>query len=181
MIQEWDFSVLNFIQEHMRCGFLDTVMPGISFLGNASLIWIVIAVILLFRKETRRWGILLVIGLCMNGIVSSLFIKNLVARDRPCWINQDIVLLIKSPKDYSFPSGHSFGAFVSAVILLGWNKKAGIAALVLALLIAFSRLYLYVHFPTDVICGTLLGVLFGVMILVVNKRLTKKNVIEVTK
>ena len=179
MIQDWDFSILNYIQEHFRCGFLDAIMPGISFLGNASLIWILIAVILVARKETRRWGILLAIGLCLNGIVSSVFIKNLVARDRPCWINQDIVLLIKSPKDYSFPSGHSFASFVSAVILFAWNKKAGFVAFVLAFLIAFSRLYLYVHFPSDVLCGTLLGLFFGVMILIINRKLTKEKDMEV--
>ena len=87
--------------------------------------------------------------------------------------------MIKSPKDYSFPSGHSFASFVSAVILFGWNKKAGLAAFVLAFLIAFSRIYLYVHFPSDVLCGTLLGLFFGVMILIINRKLTKEKDMEV--
>ena len=159
MIQDVDFMILDWIQSHLTCGLLDRVMPAVSFLGNAGWIWITIAVLLLLWKQHRRCGMKLAVGLIICLVVCNFLLKNGVARPRPCWINQSVELLIKTPKDYSFPSGHTMTGITSAVILMCYNRRFGIPALILACLIAFSRLYLYVHFPTDILGGLLLGIL----------------------
>ena len=103
--------------------------------------------------------------------------KPLVARERPCWIRDPVQLLIDMPKDYSFPSGHTQVSVVSAMAIFQNNRKWGIAAFVLASLIAFSRLYLYVHFPTDVLAGIVIGMAVGrIMSCMVRKKYKIKRV-----
>ncbi len=172
---EFDFSILNWIQDHLRCGFLDAVMPKITVLGTAAALWIVIGLALLMKPATRRTAVLLFIALLTALLVCNLTLKNLVARDRPCWINKDMILLVKSPKDYSFPSGHTAMSFLSATVLTRLGRKAGVAAFVVATLIAFSRLYLYVHFPSDVAAGALIGTMIGVLVLAGNRWIEKKK------
>ena len=101
-------------------------------------------------------------GLAGGFLLWSVGMKKIIARPRPCWINEGIEMLIRIPKDFSFPSGHSVAGFTAAVIIFRHNWRWGIPALILAALIAFSRLYLYVHFPTDVLAGTLIGILTGI-------------------
>ncbi len=100
-------------------------------------------------------------GMLTGLIIGNLILKNLVARERPCWIDSDILMLISIPEDYSFPSGHTLASTISAVILMQEDKKLGIPAVILAVLIAFSRMYLFVHFPTDILGGLLLGLVIG--------------------
>lgn len=164
-----DFHILNFIHANFSCSFLDWLMPKITFLGNYGLIWIAAAIIMLSIQKHRKNGIVLSIGLLCGLIIGNLILKNLIARERPCWINDSVQLLIGIPDDYSFPSGHTLSAFVAATVLFSCNKKLGAAAFLLAASIAFSRLYLYVHFPTDVLCGIIFGVLIGAVVV----RLTK--------
>lgn len=156
-----DFSILNWIHKHLSCPFFDFIMPKITFLGNSGLIWILIAVIMLFFKESHKTGIELGIGLCSGVLLGNVILKNLIARERPCWINNTVSMLISTPQDYSFPSGHTLSSFIAATIIMHTDKRMGIAAYVLASMIAFSRLYLYVHFPTDVLAGALLGIAIG--------------------
>ena len=111
------------------------------------------------------WGAL--IG---NGVL-----KHLVARPRPCWLDSSVQLLIASPSDYSFPSGHTLASAVGASMLTMTNRKFGWAAIPLAVLIAFSRLYLYVHFPSDILGGAILGVLIGVCTYVWGGKLLEKR------
>ena len=172
---ELDFSILNWIQDHLRCGFLDAVMPKITVLGTAAALWVVIGLALLMKPATRRTAVLLFIALLTALLVCNLTLKNLVARDRPCWINKDMILLVKSPKDYSFPSGHTAMSFLSATVLTRLGRKAGVAAFVVATLIAFSRLYLYVHFPSDVAAGALIGTMIGVLVLAGNRWIEKRK------
>ena len=161
MIQELDFRILDWIQANLRTPWMDWLMPRISALGNAGMIWIVLAVIFLLRRPTRRWGMTMAVGLLGSLLVCNLVLKNAVARPRPCWINQEIALLIAVPKDYSFPSGHTTAGFITSVVLLRCHRRVGLCALFLAALVAFSRLYLYVHFPTDVLGGALIGAAVG--------------------
>lgn len=161
MIQTVDFRILDWIQANLRTDWLDWLMPRLSWLGNAGLIWIVLAACFLLRRTQRRWGIAMAVGLVGSLVVCNLLLKNTVARPRPCWINQEIELLISVPRDYSFPSGHTMSGIIASVVLLHYHRAVGAAALTLALLVAFSRLYLYVHFPTDVLAGALMGVLVG--------------------
>lgn len=138
---------------------LDTIMVFITNLGNSGAIWIMIGVLLLFVPKYRKGGVIVLAALLLQLLLGNMILKNLFERPRPCWINDSVSLLIKVPRDYSFPSGHTMSAFAASAALYFTNKKLGIAGFVLAAAIAFSRLYLYVHYPTDILGGMILGVL----------------------
>ena len=155
-----DKEILYFIQEFLRCDFLNKIFSFITSLGNGGFIWIVISIILLIPKKTRKAGVLSICSLLLCYVTNDLIIKKLVARERPFNKFSELIPLIKKPADFSFPSGHSASSFASAGILFRYlDKKYGILAIVLAALIAFSRLYLGVHFPSDVIAGIIMGLL----------------------
>ncbi len=160
-----DWSILRWIQSALTCPALDFLMPKITLLGNGGAIWLLAAGGLLCTKKYRRQGILLLAGLAAGVLVGNVCLKHLVARPRPCWLDGSVRLLIASPTDYSFPSGHTLSSVIGAVILTGTNRRFGCAAVPLAALIAFSRLYLYVHFPSDVLGAALLGIAIGVLTL----------------
>ena len=161
-INSTDFMVLDWIQGHLRCAWLDWLMPKITFLGEAGLIWIVIALLFLWLKTRRKCGLKMVVSLVICLVLGLLILKNIIARPRPCWINTEMEMLVKVPKVYSFPSGHTLSGISSALIIFKDDRRIGIPALILAVMIAFSRLYLYVHFPTDVLAGAVLGILLAV-------------------
>ena len=156
-----DFRILYWIQEHFRNEILDEIMPVITHAGSAGIFWIIWAGILLFFRKYRNCGIQMLAGMLIGLIIGNLLLKNLIARERPCWIDSEISMLIAIPKDYSFPSGHTLSSTISAVVLMRERKYFGIPAIILAILIAFSRMYLFVHFPTDILGGMLLGILIG--------------------
>lgn len=158
-----ELRFLDFLQT-IHTPLLDKILAFITSLGNAGIIWIVLAVVLLILPKTRRTGIIVAAALLMDLILCNLILKNLVARVRPYDVNTAIAILIKKPLDFSFPSGHTAASFAAMTALfLAKMKKAWIAALVLAVLIAFSRLYFYVHYPTDVLGGAVVGILSGVI------------------
>jgi len=157
-----EIGILDAIQEHIACPFLDAVFPVITMLGEAGIFWIVTAVILLFFKKTRRAGIAMGLALIMGLIIGNLCMKNIFQRVRPYDWNPDAVLLIEKLSDFSFPSGHTLASFEAAgVLMLTHRKRLGYPALAIAILVAFSRLYLYVHYPTDVLTSVVLGLLFA--------------------
>lgn len=162
IIQNMDFAILDFIQDHICNPILDNIMIFITSMGDSGVIWIVIAIYLLLFKKYRKYGLLIIVALLINCLIVNVFMKNIVARTRPYDINNYVDILINKPKDYSFPSGHTSSSFVSAVILYYMNKKIGIFAILLASLIAFSRLYLYVHFPSDVFFGFIIGCIIAI-------------------
>lgn len=159
----WEFELLYFFQS-LHKPWLDPVMTGASRLADHGMIWILTAVVLLCFQRTRRIGIAVSAALILSFLTGNLFLKNVVMRSRPCWIDPDIPLLISSPKDFSFPSGHTMASFAAAVSIYLQDKRWGLAAVCLAALIACSRLYLFVHFPTDVLFGLVWGA--GLAILV---------------
>lgn len=159
-----DFQILYWIQEHLRIAFLTPLFTGLTMLGNIGLIWILISVTLLFFKKTRTTGIICLMALLGSFLVNNVMLKNLVERARPFETYQMIVPLIGKPLDYSFPSGHTAASFACAGVLYRhFNKKAGAAFLLLAFLIAFSRLYLGVHYPSDIIAGGISGFLLSLV------------------
>jgi len=161
-IYEFDFAILDWIAEHIHNGFLDVVMPAITFLGDGGWFWIACAVVMLFFKKTRKTGIMLGLALLCGLFVCNLGLKPLVARIRPYHMRPWIELIIDEPSEFSFPSGHTIASFEAAIVLMRRDRKHfGWAALALAVLIAFSRLYLYVHYPTDVIASVILGTLIA--------------------
>ena len=158
LAEHFDLPILDWIAAHLWCPFLDIVMPVITLLGDAGIFWIVLAVVLLLFPKTRKIG-LGILGL----LVCNLTMKPLFARIRPYdyqWehFGVTIKLLIDAQHDFSFPSGHTIASFEGATVLLIHSRKLGIPAMILACLIAFSRLYLYVHYPTDVIASVILGI-----------------------
>ena len=134
----------------------------ITGVGNAGIIWIVLTCVLLLIPKTRKYGMVVLAALALDMVLCNGILKPLVGRARPFTANLSIQLLVSKPADYSFPSGHTAAAFavVSALFFAG-EKKIWKGALVLAVLIAFSRLYLYVHYPTDVLAGVLVGCICG--------------------
>ena len=159
-----DWGILQWIQSTLVCPALDFLMPKITALGNAGAIRLLAAVVLIITKKYRRQGLFLLLGLAASVLVGNVLLKNIVARPRLCWIDTSVQLLIANPTDYSFPSGHTLLSAISAVILAKTDRRFGYAAIPLAVLIAFSRLYLYVHFPSDVLVAAVLGIIIGHLI-----------------
>lgn len=167
----WEFEVLNQIQTWHN-PVLDWIMVKVSALGNASWFWIVLGVcLLLFWKKNRKIGFTVLLSLVIDALITNIWLKNWIMRDRPCWVNSEVLLLVDNPADYSFPSGHSAASFAAATALFCYNKKLGICAYILAFMIAFSRLYLYVHFPTDVGVGAVIGIVCGIFGFILAKRI----------
>ena len=158
-----DFRILDFIRKKTSCGFMDFLCPKMSFLGNGGMIWFAAAAALFASKKYRPVAFVMVGGLAVGVIICNLLLKYTVARPRPCHILPEFAR-IRVPKDYSFPSGHTMSSFICATIITEANFWLGIAAVAVALMIGFSRLYLYVHFPSDVLCGAFLGTLSGVAV-----------------
>lgn len=156
-----ELAILDFIQSHLRCGILDSGMTFITGLGNSGKIWIACTLLLLLIPRTRKAGLAMGIALALEVISCNIILKPFVARVRPCDVNTAVQLLIERPLDYSFPSGHTAVSFAAASSLYFGRKKLWIPAAILAGLIAFSRLYLYVHYPTDVLAGALIGIMIG--------------------
>ena len=156
-----DFTILNFIQEHLMHPVLTVFLTFFTTTGNAGMIWILIGIFLLIPKKTRVIGIGYLLSLAIEHTIICGILKNIVCRPRPFVQNPLINLLISAPSGYSFPSGHSASSFCCATFLTYYNKKYGIPAIFLACLIAFSRLYFYVHFPSDVLTGLFIGVIVG--------------------
>ena len=170
-----DRGILQGIQHNMVCPFLDVLMPKITALGNGGAIWLLAAGGLLCTRKYQKQSVLLLGGLALGALVGNGVLKHLIARPRPCWLDSSVHLRIASPSDYSFPSGHTLASVVGASMLTMTNRKFGWAAIPVAVLIAFSRLYLYVHFPSDILGGAILGVLIGVCTYVWGgKRLEKR-------
>lgn len=171
----FDLPILEWIQENVANGFLDFLMPIITIFGDAGIFWIACAAVMLIFPKTRKTGLAMGVALVMGLLVCNICLKPLVARMRPLVYEVEILgnsaadllhsgqLLVGKPSDFSFPSGHTIASFEAAGVLMLNNKKLGIPALVLAILIAFSRMYLFVHYPTDVLASVVLGTLFAIL------------------
>lgn len=156
--QDMDISILLWIQENLRSDMWTPFWKAITFLGNGGWFWIATSVLLLLPRQTRMTGVLSLLSLGLGAIITNLWLKPMVARPRPYETWTDMVLLISRPSDFSFPSGHTCAAFACALILLWMLPRGqGIPFVILAALIGFSRLYLGVHYPSDVLGGFLVG------------------------
>ena len=159
MLMEIESAILLWIQNNLRCAFLTPVMRVITTLGNGGAFWIALTVLLLIFRRTRRIGVCCAASMLLTLLVVNLCIKPLAARTRPYELIEGLQILVSRPHDYSFPSGHSANSLTCAwTIFRLAPKKYGVPALVLAVLIALSRLYVGVHYPTDVLCGAAIGV-----------------------
>lgn len=160
MVEWFDSTVLDWFQS-VQNPVLTPVLKLFTVLGEGAAVWIALGILLLVRKSSRRAGITVLLSLLFCLLVGNVFLKNAVARPRPCWRHPEIELLIHIPRDYSFPSGHTMSSFAAAFSVLLWDRRWGVAALAGAILIASSRMYFYVHYPTDILAGALIGILLA--------------------
>ena len=172
----FEFQMLDGLQT-IHTSFLDTFMTSITKLGDAGIVWIILTVILLLIPKTRKSGVYMAVALIVDLIICNVILKPIVARIRPYSINQTVQLLVTPLKDYSFPSGHTAASFasVSALYFAG-RKRMAAGALIVSVLIAFSRMYLYVHYPTDVLGGLIIGLLCGwIADMIIQKVMEKRS------
>ena len=162
MIEWLDAGTIELFQP-LRNPVLTVIMKFFTTIGEGGAVWILAAVLLLLFKKTRKAGIILAGALILCLLSCNIALKNLVARPRPCWRREDLEMLIAIPKDFSFPSGHTGCAFAAAGALffsLPKNRKGIKAgALLFAAWIGWTRLYVGVHYPTDVLTGAIIGFL----------------------
>ena len=157
----WEFDILYAIQS-IRNPVLDRIMAVLSDIGNYGIFWIAVAAVLVISKKYRSGGLQMSAAIVLKFIVGNLILKNAFDRLRPCQIDETIHLIVKIPFDSSFPSGHTMNGITSAVSLMYIDKRMGIPACILACAIAFSRMYNFMHFPTDVLAGAVIGAVSAV-------------------
>lgn len=165
---EWltnlDINILLYIQGSVRASWLNPFVVFITSLGNAGIFWVLLSALLLISKKTRKIGIISFLALLSSLFINNLLLKNLVRRMRPYDACRMLTPLVAKPVDFSFPSGHTGSSFASAYVMYRQlPKKAGIGMLVLAALIGLSRLYVGVHYPSDVLAGVLTGIASGIL------------------
>lgn len=163
-MNQFEASIILWIQENLR-GALDGLWLFITNLGEDGILWIALGIVLLFFKKTRPMGITVLVALLFDYLIINITLKDLISRPRPFVVNDLIEPLVTNVSPYrSFPSGHSGGSFAAMFAVYRWApKKIGIPALVLASLVALSRLYVGVHYPTDIIAGCIIGFICSVL------------------
>ena len=154
-----EIAILDFIQTILKSPLMDRIMVLFTTLGNEGIIYYIILVLLLLNKKTRKLGVILGISMLLNHILSNMILKPLFARTRPFDVNTAVEIIIKKPSSYSFPSGHTAQAFTTAFAFLFAKSKLTKPMLVFACIMAFTRLYLYVHYPTDILGGIVCGLM----------------------
>lgn len=169
----FEVGILDFLQR-LRTPFGDAVMPVVTVLGDGGIFWLLMTLVLLMIPRTRRLGCVCVVSLLIDVTLCNGLLKNLIARTRPYVVNPDVVLLVPKPRDFSFPSGHAAASFTIVGALAFNRSKLWVPTCVLALVIAFSRLYLYVHYPSDILGGIAFGILFGYLGTVIVRWYEKK-------
>ena len=158
-----DFNILYAIQG-IRTPVLDQIFLAItSIMGSYGQIGLIVAVFLLAFKKTRKAGFCVLLSYFLVLLFGHVLLKDLIARPRPCHLDETIKLLVTRPDSFSFPSTHTAWAFGTATSIFLYYKRAGIFAFVVAAIMGFSRMYMFVHFPTDVLAGLVMGVVVAVI------------------
>lgn len=164
LVSKIDRGVMRQIDSRMTCRFMNKFMPFMTMLGDLGTVWLVTAIFLLFMKRFRFYGVSVIATVCFCAFLCDVVIKPIVRRLRPFVTNTELRLLIRTPGGYSFPSGHTSSSVGAAYVLFQMNRWVGIAGFLVAALIALSRMYLHVHYPTDVMAGALIGLVCAVVI-----------------
>ncbi|MCB2296025.1 phosphatase PAP2 family protein [Clostridium algoriphilum] len=179
-IDKFDNYILFVIEKYVHNRCLDIIMPIVTFTGNLGIIWIIIAIALILEKPYRVVGNLIIITLIISTIVGEGIVKHIVRRVRPCNKQNNVGLLSTSPISYSFPSGHTLSSFAVAEMLSMYFTQYKLLFMLIAFLIALSRLYLYVHYPTDVIAGMVIGVICSKIIFIVLREVSIHKLLTIT-
>jgi len=165
-IDNFDNYILFIIKKYVHNRYLDIIMPVVTFTGNLGIVWFIIAIALVVDKPYRVIGNSIILTLIIGTIVGEGIVKHIVRRVRPCNKQDNISFLSLKPISYSFPSGHTLSSFAAAEMLSMYFTQYRLLFMSMAFLIALSRLYLYVHYPTDVIAGFIIGVLCSKIIFI---------------
>ena len=177
LIQQLDEGALWWIAQHLRMAWLDPLVMFYTNLGNGGLCFIAVALLLLAFRQTRKSGATALTALAFGAVVTNLTIKPLITRPRPWVVMEDFMCLVTSSDPNSFPSGHTTAAFAFGVALFLTVKPkwAKAAALVAAALMGLSRLYVGVHYPSDVLAGALIGSLAALAALTLARRWERRH------
>lgn len=174
-IQMIDTNIIYFFSDKVQNNFLNPIIIFLTKIGDGGLFWILISLIFLFKKNYRKVGIISIIALMINFLLGEVILKNLIQRPRPFVTHPDLKLLIHAPTSFSCPSGHTSASFAVAFVIAYYLKKLAAPALIIASLISLSRIYLLVHYPSDILAGILLGLVSCILsILIYNKILFKR-------
>ena len=165
-INRFDNYILFIMTKYMQNKYLDRVMPIATKMGNLGAVWVMMALVLVLDKPYRMIGEVVILTLIVSTIVGEGIVKHIVARIRPCNQQNSLNLLIPKPMSYSFPSGHTLSSFAVAKVLSMYFIEYKLIFMAIASLIAVSRMYLYVHYPTDVIAGGILGILCSKLVFI---------------
>ena len=174
----FDSAVMTFVQSGFHNPVTDTIFPAVTYLGESGIFWILLSLLIIALGRKNGWrttGCLMLAAMLLGLLLGEIALKNIICRPRPFQEMPEISLLIPPPSGYSFPSGHSCASFAAATIIFLKDKRPGTAALALAALIDFSRVFLFVHYPTDVLAGSLLGVLCALAAAYGYRRLFQKK------
>ena len=175
-LSDLDSGILLWIQDNLRNPVLTPILKVITTLGNGGAIWILLTLIVLMLPKTRKVGCMMAMALIGTLLINNILLKNLVARTRPYEVIEGLTYLVRQPSDYSFPSGHAGCSFAVACIMLRrLPRRYGIPAIILAIVISFSRLYVGVHYPSDVLFGVISGILISYAAEAIVERLWKKE------
>ncbi|HOO61187.1 MAG TPA: phosphatase PAP2 family protein [Bacillota bacterium] len=164
VLRDKELNILDWIYENLRCKSFDSIMPWLSRSGNLGIVWFAAAATLYLTNTSKEAAICILLALTVSMILVNILLKHLTHRPRPFEVREGRDIIIREPKDFSFPSGHTFSSFAAATAIIMFNPKIGICALVYATGIAFSRLYLYVHYISDVLTSAVFGVATGVLV-----------------
>ena len=181
LINVFDIGVIEFIQNNLHNPTMDKIMILITGLGDAGLIWILIGLALLISKKYRKVGFMVLGALALGAIIGEGILKNIIQRDRPFVSIEGIDMLIKAPTSYSFPSGHTTSSFAAAGVLSINFKNKSIYIFTLAMLIGFSRIYLGVHFPTDIFAAIILGLSCSYLSVFIGRKISAEKFNEYFK
>lgn len=173
IINKFDSTTFNFF-ESISCTILDWIFKIITFTGNGGVVWIIVAFAFMFKKENRKIGVAMILSLTVVAILNNLVLKEIFDRVRPFVADPSIELLIKIPSGSSFPSGHASSSFACAMAIFMFDKKWGIWASIYAFLMAISRVYLHVHYATDVLGGMIVGIIFAIIIVKLYSKIENK-------
>ena len=163
-----DVTIMNYVQNHFHNRLTNFVFTLLSRIGNAGAVWLGIALLRGMDRPTRRFAFMLFFSIALAHVVSQI-LKPIIGRPRPFVTYPGRPLLIHTPGGYSCPSGHSASSFAAATILCLADRHLGLAAVILAFAIAFSRIFLFVHYPSDTLFGSILGVLSALLIIYLYK------------
>ncbi len=158
-----ELDILNAIHS-ISSPAMDSIMLGITYASTHAAVWLILAALLMFSQRYRKTGAAMIVAVAVSYIVCDLVLKPLICRERPCDLS-GFELLVSIPDSYSFPSGHTMSSFAAATVLMISNRRLGIAAMAFAAMVGVSRLYLFVHWPTDVVAGALIGIVLAVLLL----------------